>query len=388
MTRPSHFSPRSPFSLFAILPLALLGCGNSDSIGALGHGGSGGTSSATSLGSGGQVGSGGSGTLGSGGAGAGGKAGSGGIVAAGGVPGTGGLVGTGGAAPAGGGGSGGAGGAHTGAGGSATGGQAGQNASDGSLDVASDLPISSDAGPLAALCTSTGGQLDTKQCCNSVGDFPDMCSVGACGCSPSGSHSVTVCTCLNLGCFSPSVGCTLGGVGGSGGTGSGGGSGGSGGAGGSGGSADAGHGGSGGSGGSDANVLDGLISTDAAVLAELCTSTGGQIKSQSCCSNQIDFPNSCLGGACGCAPDYSHTIPICSCPNGYCFLPDTGCGPRGGFDADLGSDAYRCTAQPDLDATYCVGSNPPHYYGCIGTTPPPSCVQVSVGNMTDGFCCP
>ncbi|HEX7598656.1 MAG TPA: Kazal-type serine protease inhibitor domain-containing protein [Polyangia bacterium] len=58
--------------------------------------------------------------------------------------------------------------------------------------------------------------------------------------------------------------------------------------------------------------------------AALCTATGGTITTTSCCLSASDFPNSCLDGACGCAPTSSHDVNTCSCPTG-CFVPGTGC---------------------------------------------------------------
>jgi hypothetical protein len=71
------------------------------------------------------------------------------------------------------------------------------------------------------------------------------------------------------------------------------------------------------------------LSADASSPAEQCTATGGQVTSTLCCSSATDFPNFCLVGACGCDPDYSHTISTCTCTTG-CFLPGYGCvGPSG-----------------------------------------------------------
>ena len=299
---------------------------------------------------------------GGGASGSGGAIGSGGIVATGGVPATGGAT--------------------IGAGGSGSGGQARLDA-----DVKTDSNLHADASALERLCTSTGGQPKTQDCCGTVGDYPDMCSIGACACSPSGSHSVTVCSCQNMGCFSPTAGCNLG-VGGSGGS--------------TGSRADAttladlcqstgghlasqqaclavtefpntcleaacspanshtvtgcacptgacfspdvgcgplsagtggivGSGGASGKGGAGGNIvvkLDAPISTDATALADLCMATGGTIESKSCCASASDFPDSCMGGACGCAPEYSHDIPVCTCPTGTCFSYSLGCAPR------------------------------------------------------------
>jgi hypothetical protein len=58
---------------------------------------------------------------------------------------------------------------------------------------------------------------------------------------------------------------------------------------------------------------------------ERCTSTGGTVGSALCCMSASDFPNSCLIGACGCAPNYSKDTKTCSCPAGKCFDPSAGC---------------------------------------------------------------
>jgi hypothetical protein len=59
---------------------------------------------------------------------------------------------------------------------------------------------------MAHECLAMGGQVGSSLCCTSAGDFPDSCAVGACGCSPSNSHSVNTCLCPGGGCFSPSLG--------------------------------------------------------------------------------------------------------------------------------------------------------------------------------------
>jgi hypothetical protein len=69
---------------------------------------------------------------------------------------------------------------------------------------------------------------------------------------------------------------------------------------------------------------DAPLSVDASSLAALCTATGGQIVSTLCCNSATDFPNSCLGGACGCASSNSHTVSTCTCATG-CFAPGYGC---------------------------------------------------------------
>jgi magnesium-transporting ATPase (P-type) len=50
-----------------------------------------------------------------------------------------------------------------------------------------------------------------------------------------------------------------------------------------------------------------------------CIDSGGTVKTSLCCKSVTDFPNLCLIGACGCAPDQSHEVKICECPEGKCF---------------------------------------------------------------------
>jgi eight-cysteine-cluster-containing protein len=47
-----------------------------------------------------------------------------------------------------------------------------------------------------------------------------------------------------------------------------------------------------------------------------CIDSGGIVTTANCCQSASDFPNNCLIGACGCAPEYSHEIKTCECPNG------------------------------------------------------------------------
>jgi hypothetical protein len=50
-----------------------------------------------------------------------------------------------------------------------------------------------------------------------------------------------------------------------------------------------------------------------------CLETGGTISTANCCQSSGDFPNTCLIGACGCAPEYSHEVSVCVCPDDMCF---------------------------------------------------------------------
>jgi len=73
-----------------------------------------------------------------------------------------------------------------------------------------DTYITLDEGPgLSSQCTASGGTATTQSCCSSAAYFRDTCTtaVGACGCSPSTSVTVDVCTCPNGGCFLPGAGC-------------------------------------------------------------------------------------------------------------------------------------------------------------------------------------
>jgi hypothetical protein len=50
-----------------------------------------------------------------------------------------------------------------------------------------------------------------------------------------------------------------------------------------------------------------------------CVDSGGTVTSSTCCAAVGDFPNSCLIGACGCAPDASHEVRVCECGAARCF---------------------------------------------------------------------
>ena len=50
-------------------------------------------------------------------------------------------------------------------------------------------------------CINFGGTVTTVSCCKSVGDFPNSCLTGACGCSPDDSHQVKTCDCGEGKCF-------------------------------------------------------------------------------------------------------------------------------------------------------------------------------------------
>ena len=51
------------------------------------------------------------------------------------------------------------------------------------------------------LCTLSGGTVTNQLCCKSASDFPDMCLIGACGCSEENSHEVKICNCGEESCW-------------------------------------------------------------------------------------------------------------------------------------------------------------------------------------------
>lgn len=52
---------------------------------------------------------------------------------------------------------------------------------------------------------------------------------------------------------------------------------------------------------------------------EACISSGGAATTTLCCKSTADWPNLCLIGACGCAPDQSHEVRVCDCGENRCF---------------------------------------------------------------------
>jgi len=53
----------------------------------------------------------------------------------------------------------------------------------------------------AQACIDSGGMASTSLCCKATGDFPNLCLIGSCGCSPENSHEVKVCDCGEGKCF-------------------------------------------------------------------------------------------------------------------------------------------------------------------------------------------
>lgn len=52
---------------------------------------------------------------------------------------------------------------------------------------------------------------------------------------------------------------------------------------------------------------------------QACISSGGTVTTGMCCKSTSDFPNLCLIGPCGCAPENSHEVKICDCGEDKCF---------------------------------------------------------------------
>ena len=76
-------------------------------------------------------------------------------------------------------------------------------------------------------------------------------------------------------------------------------------------------------------ILEGPVAAPAG-KEEACIASGGTVTTASCCLSVDEFPNLCTIGACGCAPEYSHTVKICDCGEGKCF-DGTTCVPRGSY---------------------------------------------------------
>lgn len=55
-------------------------------------------------------------------------------------------------------------------------------------------------------CVNSGGTVRTQLCCKSASDFPNMCLVGPCACSPTNSHQVKICDCGEGKCWDSNIG--------------------------------------------------------------------------------------------------------------------------------------------------------------------------------------
>ena len=52
---------------------------------------------------------------------------------------------------------------------------------------------------------------------------------------------------------------------------------------------------------------------------QACIDSGGTASTALCCLSASDYPDTCLVGACGCAPDSSQEVTVCDCGAGRCF---------------------------------------------------------------------
>ena len=50
-------------------------------------------------------------------------------------------------------------------------------------------------------CVNSGGEITTSLCCKSTGDYPNLCLIGPCGCSPDNSYEAKICDCGEGKCF-------------------------------------------------------------------------------------------------------------------------------------------------------------------------------------------
>lgn len=111
--------------------------------------------------------------------------------------------------------------------------------------------------------------MSTALCCKGVGDFPNTCNIGACGCSPENSEEVQVCSCLVRDyCF-------------------------------------------------DGSQCKYLIDPEG---EKRCEESGGTVSSDLCCKGLDHFPNTCAGSCDNCSSEDQWLIPVCSCPGSNpCF---------------------------------------------------------------------
>jgi hypothetical protein len=85
----------------------------------------------------------------------------------------------------------------------------------------------------------------------------------------------------------------------------------------------------------------------------------------------------CRAGEKCCSPSCG----LCAPTGALCIQIE--CGPDAGFVFD----AATCTVDSAGDSQ-CGADGPMHYVRCILTTLPPPCVEQSIGNVTNTFCCP
>jgi hypothetical protein len=98
----------------------------------------------------------------------------------------------------------------------------------------------------------------------------------------------------------------------------------------------------------DVRVLLGIDDGDDSINAQSCTTTGGQLANNLCCSGADNFPDSCGVGACSCSPANLQVVDTCVCPSGACFLKSVGCvGPAN--VCTVGAD-QTCNDNPAVNA--------------------------------------
>jgi len=54
-------------------------------------------------------------------------------------------------------------------------------------------------------------------------------------------------------------------------------------------------------------------------VTNVCTKAGGTVVPRQCCKSASEFPNTCVGGACGCSAGNSASLDVCECPPNECF---------------------------------------------------------------------
>jgi hypothetical protein len=98
----------------------------------------------------------------------------------------------------------------------------------------------------------------------------------------------------------------------------------------------------------DVQVLLGIDDGNDSINAQACTTTGGQIQNNLCCTGASNFPDSCGVGACSCSPANLKVVDSCVCPSGACFLQSAGCvGPAN--VCTVGAD-QTCNDNPGANA--------------------------------------
>ncbi len=74
------------------------------------------------------------------------------------------------------------------------------SAADAAQDVATVDAAAAEVAP-GNPCVAAGGTVESQTCCKATADFPNLCAIGACGCSPDNSKATQVCKCPDGKCF-------------------------------------------------------------------------------------------------------------------------------------------------------------------------------------------